>query len=142
MALSSQSRAVIRFDLFEVDLRVAELRKHGRKIKLQDQPFRILGMLLERSGEVVTREEMLQKLWPADTFVDFEHGLNSAVARLRETLNDSAERPRFVETLPRQGYRFIADAEVPQLSEGAIHKPIPKPIHKPRRVWMAILAVA
>lgn len=114
MALSSQSRAVIRFDVFEVDLRAAELRKHGRKIKLQDQPFRILGMLLERSGEVVTREEMRQKLWPADTFVDFEHGLNSAVARLRETLNDSAEKPRFIETVPRQGYRFIAAVEKPR----------------------------
>src|SRR5262249_55143483 len=114
-ALSTPSRAVIRFDVFEVDLRVAELRKHGRKIKLQDQPFRILGMLLERAGEVVTREEMRQKLWPADTFVDFEHGLNSAVARLRETLNDSAENPRFIETVPRRGYRFVAGVENPPI---------------------------
>src|ERR1700758_2914922 len=91
--------SVVRFASFEVDLRSGELRKHGRRLRLQEQPLCVLGMLLERSGDVVTREELRQKLWPADTFVDFDHGLNSAVARLREALNDSADAPRFVETI-------------------------------------------
>jgi len=99
----------VRFADFEVDLRAGELRKRGRRIRLQEQPFRVLSMLVERSGDVVSREELRQKLWPADTFVDFDHGLNSAVARLRETLNDSAEQPRYVETIPKRGYRFIAE---------------------------------
>src|SRR5215813_2257505 len=99
----------VRFADFEVDFRAGELRKRGRRIRLQEQPFRVLSMLVERSGDVVSREELRQKLWPADTFVDFDHGLNSAVARLRETLNDSAEQPRYVETIPKRGYRFIAE---------------------------------
>jgi TolB-like protein/DNA-binding winged helix-turn-helix (wHTH) protein/Flp pilus assembly protein TadD len=94
-----------------MDLRAGELRKHGVRIRLQTQPFQILGMLLERPGEVVTREELRQALWPGDTFVDFDHGLNNAINRLRETLGDSAESPRFLETLPRRGYRFIAAVE-------------------------------
>src|SRR5215510_6188511 len=103
----------VRFADFEVDFRAGELRKRGRRIRLQEQPFRVLSMLVERSGDVVSREELRQKLWPADTFVDFDHGLNSAVARLRETLNDSAEQPRYVETIPKRGYRFIAEIEEP-----------------------------
>ena len=86
-----------RFGPFEADLRAGELRKHGVRIKLQDQPFQILAMLLERPGEMVTREELHQKLWPADTFVDFDHGLNNAINRLREALSDSADAPRFIE---------------------------------------------
>ena len=99
---------VLRFGTFEANLQAGELRKQGLKIKLQDQPFQILAMLLERPGELVTREEIRQQLWPAETFVDFDHGLNNAVNRLREALTDSAETPRFIETLPRRGYRFIA----------------------------------
>ena len=98
---------IVRFGVFEVDVRAGELRKSGAKIRVQEQPFQILVMLLERPDEVVTREELRQKLWPADTFVDFEHGVNSAVARLRDLLGDSADSPRFIETLPRRGYRFI-----------------------------------
>lgn len=98
-----------RFGLYEVDFRARELRKGGRKIRLQDQPFRVLAMLLEHTSEVVTREELRQKLWPGDTFVDFDHGLNNAINRLREALNDSADTPRFIETLPRRGYRFIGE---------------------------------
>jgi Tol biopolymer transport system component/DNA-binding winged helix-turn-helix (wHTH) protein len=98
----------IRFDTFALDLRAGELRKEGRRIKLQEQPFRVLFLLLERAGDVVPREELRQKLWPADTFVDFDHGLNSAVARLREALRDSADTPRFIETVAKRGYRFIA----------------------------------
>lgn len=96
-----------RFSGFELDLGAGELQKQGRKIRLQGQPLDILVMLLERRGEVVTREELQRRLWPADTFVDFEHSLNAAVKRLREALDDSADAPQFIETLPRRGYRFI-----------------------------------
>ncbi len=106
-APSNLAPRVIRFGVFEVDLRAAELRKSGARIKLEGQPFHILALLLERPGEVITREELQQKLWPADTFVDFEHSINTAVKRLREVLGDSADAPRFIETLPRHGYRFI-----------------------------------
>jgi len=104
------SRAV-RFGVFEADLSSGELRKHGLRIKLQDQPFQILAMLLEHPGEVLTREELHRKLWPTDTFVDFDHGLNNAINRLRDALSDSAEAPRFIETLPKRGYRFISQIE-------------------------------
>ena len=99
--------ATVRFGSFEVDLRAGELRKGGVKIKLPDQPFQVLVLLLERPGQVVTREELKQKLWAGDTFVDFEHGLNKAISRAREALADDADNPRFIETLPRRGYRFI-----------------------------------
>jgi len=102
----------IRFGLFEVDQRAREVRKNGVKVKLQDQPFRVLITLLRHAGDVVTREELRQELWPSDTFVDFEHSLNAAVKRLRDALDDSAENPRFIQTLPRHGYRFIV-ASVP-----------------------------
>src|SRR5258706_12620653 len=100
-----------KFGTFEVDLRARELRKGGIRIRLQDQPFEILAMMLDRPGEVVTREELSQRLWPAGTFVDFEHSLNAAVKRLRAALGDEADNPRFVETLHRRGYRFIAPVE-------------------------------
>ncbi|MFZ3333479.1 MAG: winged helix-turn-helix domain-containing protein [Candidatus Acidiferrales bacterium] len=96
------------FGLFEADLRSGELRKHGVRLKLQDQPFQVLALLLEHAGDVVTREELRQRLWPADTFVDFDTGLNSAVKKLRDVLADSADEPRYIETIPRRGYRFIA----------------------------------
>jgi TolB-like protein/DNA-binding winged helix-turn-helix (wHTH) protein len=101
-------RPPIRFGIFEVDLQAGELRRQGIKVKLQQQPFEVLAMLLERPGEVVTREEIQKRLWPADTFVDFDRGLNRATNRLRESLGDEADSPRFIETLPRRGYRFIA----------------------------------
>ena len=104
---------VVRFSVFEVDLRAGELRRNGIKVKLQNQPFQILAMLLERHGEVVTREELHSRLWSADTFVDFDNGLNSAIRRLRDALGDSAEHPTFVETLGHRGYRFIAVVEGP-----------------------------
>lgn len=103
-----QPLRAVRFGAFEADFQSGELRKHGLKLRLQDQPFQVLAMLLERRGEMVTREELHQRLWPTDTFVDFDHGLNNAINRLREVLGDSADSPRFVETLPRRGYRFIA----------------------------------
>ena len=110
-ASSSHLPNIIRFGVFEADLRVGELRKSGARIRVQEQPFQILVMLLQRPAEVVSREELRQKLWPGDTFVDFEHGVNSAVARLRELLGDSADSPRYIETLPRRGYRFIAPVD-------------------------------
>src|SRR5262249_37791406 len=97
----------VHFDAFTVDLRAGEVQKRGIRLRVQDQPFRVLAFLLERPGDVVTREELRQRLWPADTFVDFDTGLNSAIKRLRDVLGDSAEKPRYIETLPRRGYRFI-----------------------------------
>lgn len=117
-APSSSVPSHVHFGVFEADLQAAELRKHGAKIKLEGQPLQILAMLLARPGQLVTREELKQTLWPADTFVDFEHSINEAVKRLRQALDDSAETPRYIETLPRRGYRFIhpingAAAELP-----------------------------
>jgi DNA-binding winged helix-turn-helix (wHTH) protein len=112
------SPQVVRFGVFEVDLRSGELRKQGFRIRLQEQPFRILTLLVERPGEVVSREELQQKLWPEGTFVDFEKGLNIAVRKLRDALGDSADSPRFVETLSRRGYRFIASVQTRDV-EGA-----------------------
>src|SRR5256714_2550253 len=117
-------RRVVRFGVFEVDLRAGELFKQGLKIKLQQQPFRVLALLLERPGEVVTREDLRQAIWPAGTFVEFDVGVDAAIHKLRTALGDSAENPRLVETLPRRGYRFIAAvdgavAEAEQASPGA-----------------------
>ncbi len=105
------ARKTIRFGVFEVDLAAGELRKHGSRIRLQEQPFQVLACLLDRAGEVITREELRQKLWPADTFVDFDHSLNTAINKLREALGDSASSPRYVETLARRGYRFLAPVQ-------------------------------
>src|SRR6201997_1134832 len=102
----------IRFGVFELDLRAGELRKNGLRVRLQQQPFEILAMLLEHPGEGVGREELQKKLWPADTFVDFDHGLNKVINKIREALGDSAESPRFVETVARRGYRFLAEVSV------------------------------
>jgi DNA-binding winged helix-turn-helix (wHTH) protein/Tfp pilus assembly protein PilF len=106
--VDTQPSARVTFGVFELDVEIGELRKHGVKLKLQHQPWHVLMMLLEAPGHLVTREALRARLWPSDTFVDFERGLNRTVHRLREVLRDSAESPRFVETLPRRGYRFIA----------------------------------
>jgi TolB-like protein/DNA-binding winged helix-turn-helix (wHTH) protein len=146
---------MLRFATFEVDLRARELRKNGLKLKLHGQPFEVLAMLLERPGEVVNREQLRERLWPTDTFVDFDHGVNTAINRLREALGDSADNPRFIETLPRRGYRFIAPIEsIPPLpavtaaassaKPQAQSTPLPgtdvQPRHGKRFVW--ILAAA
>jgi TolB-like protein/DNA-binding winged helix-turn-helix (wHTH) protein/Flp pilus assembly protein TadD len=107
-----QARGWLRFGVFELDLRAGELRKHGLRVRLQEQPFQVLATLLEHPGEVVTREELQKKLWPADTFVDFDHGLNKTINKIRDALGDSADSPRFVETVARRGYRFIAEVKV------------------------------
>jgi TolB-like protein/DNA-binding winged helix-turn-helix (wHTH) protein/Flp pilus assembly protein TadD len=106
-----------RFGVFDVDVRTAELRRQGARVGLQEQPFQVLLQLLQHPGELVTRDELRQRLWPADTFVDFEQSLNAAISRLRHALDDSAESPRFIETVPRHGYRFIAKVETPPPSE-------------------------
>jgi Tol biopolymer transport system component/DNA-binding winged helix-turn-helix (wHTH) protein len=106
--LNGNLAGVLRFGVYEVDPHAGELRRNGVKVKLQEQPFQVLTMLLERPGEVISREELQRRLWPADTFVDFDHSLNAAVKRLRDALRDSADNPRFVETLARRGYRFVA----------------------------------
>src|SRR5882724_9972564 len=108
MAPETQAPTILRFGVFEVDLRAGEVRKQGARIKLQEQPFHVLTVLLQRPGEVVTREELRSQNWPVDTFVDFDNSLNTAINKLREALGDSADNPRFIETLPRRGYRFIA----------------------------------
>lgn len=100
-----------RFNDYEADLRAGELRRKGNRLKLQLQPFQVLVALLERPGEVVTREELRQRLWPEDTFVDFDHGLNTAVAKLRDVLGDSASAPRYIETIAKRGYRFVGEVQ-------------------------------
>src|ERR1700748_3290753 len=108
MGTPANASAVWRFGVFEIDARTGELRRNGQSIKLREQPSRILLILVEHAGELVTREELRQRLWPSDTFVDFDHSLNSAVMKLREALGDSADRPLYIETVPKKGYRFLA----------------------------------
>ena len=117
---ATQASAVRRFGAFEINLQAGELRKRGMRLRLSGQPFQVLAVLVEHAGNVVTREELHSKLWLSDTFVDFDHGLNNAIARIREVLDDSSETPRYVETIPRRGYRFIAPvADVRQVTESA-----------------------
>src|SRR5271169_5168480 len=105
------SSPMLKFGPYLVDLAAGEVRKNGSRIRLQEKPLRVLALLAERQGQVVTREELKKHLWPEDTFVDFETGLNTAVSKLRDALSDSAETPRYIETIPRRGYRFVAPVE-------------------------------
>jgi DNA-binding winged helix-turn-helix (wHTH) protein len=123
MAPSVQTSSVLRFGVFEVDLRSGELRKQGFRIRVQEQPLRVLIVLLQRPGEVVAREDLRALIWPADTFVDFDNSLNTSINKLREALGDSAENPRFIETLPRRGYRFIAPVVIVGATEDVEHPP-------------------
>jgi cholera toxin transcriptional activator len=133
MGISETSSAgkILRFGVFEVDLVSAELRKNGTHVHLQEQPFQVLAMLIERRGEMVSRDDLRRKLWPADTFVDFDHSLNTAVNKLREALGDAAANPLFVQTVARRGYRFIApvldNAASQNLEPVAPPKPSPVP---------------
>src|SRR5918997_1699239 len=137
---------LVRFAAFELGLRTGELRRSGIKISLPDQPFQVLRTLLDRPGDLVTREELRQRLWAAETFVDFERGLNAAVRRLRDALGDSADVPRFVETLPRRGYRFIAPVSrqpdlrkaepiAPEIAVDAVPTPDITATRLPIRTW-------
>ena len=150
--VAAQSRTY-RFAAFELDLRSGELLKEGRRLRLQEQPFQVLRLLIANAGEVVTREELRQQLWPEGAFVDFDHGLNKAVNRLRELLSDSAERPRYIETLPRRGYRFIAPVELAEdahvlsgmpsvatIAPAALSKATSKPRKRP--LWVAVSCAA
>jgi cholera toxin transcriptional activator len=119
--LPQNTSRVVRFGVFEVDVNAGELRKNGMKLRLQGQPFQVLALLLEHQGEIVTREELQRKLWPSDTFVDFDHSLNTAINKVREALGDSASNPRYVETVARKGYRFIA----PLQPERQTHQAMP-----------------
>ncbi len=163
MAESTPSPRVVRFGAFDLDLSSGELHKQGLKIKLQQQPFQVLEKLLQHPGHVVTREELRKTLWPTDTFIDFDHSLGAAINRIREALGDSADNPRFVETLPRRGYRFIApvsddvaagahESTTPE-PRAATQPVLPLPVEKPaaevpppsaarRRVHPAWIAVA
>src|SRR6201988_1290909 len=111
MQLATPPPRRLRFGVFEADPRVGELTKQGKRLPLQEQPFQLLAMLLERPGELVSREELRAKIWP-QTIVDFDHGLNKAISKIRDALGDSAENPRFIETVARRGYRFLADVAV------------------------------
>jgi TolB-like protein/DNA-binding winged helix-turn-helix (wHTH) protein len=129
LAANAQPSRRLRFDEFEIDLRSGELWVRGKRVRLQDQPFQVLRVLLERHGDIVTRNELKQILWPADTFVDFDDGLNTAVRKIRDALGDSAEKPRFIETIPRHGYRFVGlladvrSAVLPPLPEQSKESP-------------------
>jgi len=125
-------RRIVRFGVFEADLQAGELRKSGIRIRLQEQPFQVLALLLEHPGDVVTRENLREKLWPADTFVDFDHSLNTAINKIREALGDSAGNPRFVETLARRGYRFIAPVQADHKPASALGSPSPDNSRIPR----------
>jgi DNA-binding winged helix-turn-helix (wHTH) protein/Tol biopolymer transport system component len=146
----SSTERIVRFGVFELDQRTGELRKAGLKLGLQDQPLHVLKMLLERPGELVTREELKQRLWPEHTFVDFEQGLNAAVKRLRSVLGDSADTPRFIETLPRRGYRLLVPVDAalgrgePRTpATGAVTARFPRrSLVPPRSAWAAVILAA
>jgi DNA-binding winged helix-turn-helix (wHTH) protein len=144
---SSGSRAPIRFGAFELEADAGELRKHGTRIKLADQPLSILALLLDRPGQIVTREELQRQLWPADTFVDFDRGLNKAINRLRDALGDSADAPRFIETIPKRGYRFVGAVEPPRtdsvvdVAPATEQRPSGDP-RPPSRAWIGAVVVA
>src|SRR5271168_1810138 len=123
MLVTAPASRVLRFDGFELDVRAAELRKNGVKLRLQGQPIQVLEVLLNRAGELVTRDEIRAQIWPAETFVDFDHSLHNAIARLREALGDSAGTPRYIETLPRRGYRFIGTVQKVGIEEAALPAP-------------------
>src|SRR6185436_1004301 len=139
MGTAPHTARIFRFGTFTVDARTGELTNAGQRTPLRDQPLQLLLALLERPGELVTREELTRRLWPTDTFVDFDRGLNKAMNHLRDALSDSADHPQFIETLPRKGYRFIApvkhDAEdVEPTLDGA------PPARWTSRVWLAVAA--
>jgi len=126
MSNGNGSLQIVRFGLFEADLQTGELRKNGSKVPLQGQPFQVCAILLSRSGELVSREELRQQVWPEDTFVDFDHALNTAITKIRLALGDEADNPRFVETLPRRGYRFIGSVEKPSSLASSPTSPKPR----------------
>jgi DNA-binding winged helix-turn-helix (wHTH) protein len=125
LAANAQPSRRLRFDEFEIDLRSGELWVRGKRVRLQDQPFQVLSVLMQRRGEIVTRDELKQILWPADTFVDFDDGLNTAIWKIREALGDSAEKPLSIETIPRRGYRFLG--RLAEVRPGVVPVPAEEP---------------
>src|SRR5215471_15860935 len=148
MGQSADLHRILCFGPFEVDLASGELRRQGLKIRLQDQPFRLLILLLDHAGDVVTREKVRETLWPADTYVDFDHSLNTAVRKLREALGDAAEAPRYVETIARRGYRFIAPvaalptAQVAHSADAAVASLLPSLAARPSTSARRLLILA
>src|SRR5580704_7437896 len=146
MATHPRVADTLRFDGFELDVRAGELRKHGVRLRLRGQPLQVLEILLERPGEVVTREELQTRIWSGNAFGDFDHNLHNAVARIREVLGDSPENPRYIETLPRRGYRYVGpiqDFQKPQLAPetgGAAVQPTPL-ISPPKRKRSLVLVI-
>lgn len=122
LAVESRCPAILRFGAFEMNVRAGELYRQGTRVRLQEQPFQLLAVLLQRPGDLVTREELRSRIWPIDMFVDFDNSLNTATAKLRKALGDSAENPRFIETLPRRGYRFIAPVRCELQGKSSITK--------------------
>jgi len=148
MGQSADLHRILCFGSFEVDVVSGELRRQGLKIRLQEQPFRLLVLLLDHAGDVVTRENVRETLWPSDTHVDFDHSLNTAVRKLREALGDSAEAPRYVETIARRGYRFIAPvaalptAQVAHLADAPVASLLPSPAARPPTSARRLLILA
>ena len=132
MTLDTRSPRILRFATFAADVRAGELRRQGKRVKLQEQPFQVLVVLLQRAGNVVTREELRSQIWSEDTFVDFDNSLNTAINRIREALGDSADNPRFIETLPRRGYRFIGDVDIQTTTQSSLPEPRNKPANAGR----------
>ena len=130
LAVESDRSRVVRFGVFEADFTTGELRKSGVRVKLEQQPFQVLRVLLQRPGDLVTREELREEVWSDETFVDFDQSLNTAIRKLRDTLGDSATHPRFIETLPRRGYRFVGGVDGLQPSEAPSQSAVPEPARR------------
>src|ERR1700728_4298658 len=143
---SGEDSGTVCFGVFELDLRTGQLRRNGTRVKLQEQPFQVLALLLAKPGSVVTREDLRERLWPADTFVDFDHSLNAAIRRLRDALGDSAENPIFVETVARRGYRFLAPVARKSATKDGGVTPVAETITRsytsPPRYWIGALLAA
>ena len=147
---SSPAQEIIRFGLFELDPVAGQLTRQGANLRLPQQPLQLLAMLLERPGETLTREELRQRLWPSDVFVDFDHGLNKSIQKIRDALGDSAASPRYIETIPRVGYRFIAPVSGNKLAAAIVEHPAAAPAAAPAaqagspklRWWMLAVAAA
>ena len=146
MLAAAPASGILRFDGFELDTRAGELRKAGVKLRLQGQPIQVLAALLNSAGELLTREQLRAEVWPAETFVDFDHSLHNSIARIREVLGDSAGTPRYIETLPRRGYRFIGTVEKAGLENTPLSAPagssVEAPAAPPQTKARAILMVA
>src|SRR5579863_7139517 len=132
MGAPNSVRSCIRFGDFELDFKAGVLRKNGIRVRCQEQPLQVLAALAERPGELVTREELRRRVWPQDTFVDFDHALNTAIKKIRAALNDDADAPRYIETVPRRGYRFLATVERESSLQPASAPPVPAQLVQPK----------